>query len=119
MSSFMSLVGGVVACAAAVAAVAAKEPRSVDYSGKSTAELAGCVVLSLSESRGYEVQKSVNGASTEIILKFRAVGISGTAANFVIDDLGDRRRVTIFARGKDSGAPQVIAAKARKCVNPE
>lgn len=107
---------GAVMLACASVSAHCKEPRFVDYSQKQTADLAGCIALKLSEFRGYEVQKKNNGQTVELRLKFRVVGIGATAATFMVDDLGDRRRLTAYATGKETGLPRAIANQIRVCV---
>lgn len=92
-----------------------KEPRSVDQSQKTATELSACVVLKLTEARGYEVESRANGDVREIRLKFRVMGVAATAATFLIEDQGDHRQLTIFATGKPNGAPRTIAERARTC----
>jgi hypothetical protein len=94
------------------AALAAKEPRFTSESGKSLDDLAGCIALQVAESRGYELQKIATPAGVTLKMKFRVGGIAATAATFEIEDLGDRRRMRIFATGKANGAPRTIAGHA-------
>lgn len=107
---------GIIAVFASPVSAQAKEPRSVDYSAASVSEIAGCIALKLSESRGYEVSKSQTATGLDMKLRFRVVGVAATAATYLIDDLGDRRRLTIFATGKTSGAPRVISEGVRVCA---
>lgn len=95
----------------------AKEPRSVDLSPKSVQDLTACIVVDLAESRGYEIIKAPTLKGVEVKLRFRVVGVAATAATFDIEDLGDQRQLTIYATGKETGAPRVLASKARKaCI---
>jgi hypothetical protein len=103
--------------AAAPAGAKPKEPRSVDLSARPVEDLAGCVALRLAEASGYEIRKSQTASATELQMKYRVAGVAATAASFVIEDLGDKRRLTIFATGKSNGAPRTIAARTRQCVN--
>ena len=115
MKKWSTVLFGALVCASAAAS--AKEPQFVDYSQKSSADLAGCIALKLSEYRNYQVQKKETGQSIEMRMKFRIVGIGATAATFLIDDLGDRRRLTVFATGKETGLPRTIAGQTRECVS--
>lgn len=104
--------------AALALTAAGKEPRSVDRSQRSVAEITNCIVNRLSETRGYEVQRTGNAERTEVRMKFRVAGVAATAATFVTSDEGNFRQLTIFATGKATGAPRTIAAGVRSCAAP-
>jgi hypothetical protein len=112
----IATIGLGLAAALSSAPISAKEPRSVDLTAKSVSELAGCIALKLTETSGYEVQKTVDAAATEIRLKFRVMGVAATAATFRVEDLGANRQLTIYATGKETGAPRMIAANVRRCA---
>lgn len=112
LASFAALTG----IGAASASAEEKKPRSVDLSAKTVDDLAGCVVLRLAETRGYEIARATLPNGVEIKLKFRVVGVAATAATFLIEDLGPQRQLTIFATGKTNGAPRVFAERMRSCV---
>lgn len=109
---FLAFAGAI----AAAGPVAAKDPRSVDMSARSLNDLAGCIVLRLADTRGYEIAKAPLANGVEIRLKFRVAGVGATAATFLVEDLGEQRRLTIFATGKSNGAPRVFAERTRECV---
>lgn len=106
-----------IAALSAAAPVIAKEPRSIDMSDKSVNDLAGCIVLRLAETRGYEIAKAPLPNGIELRMKFRVAGVAATAATFLIEDLGAQRRLTIYATGKINGAPRVFAEGTRSCAN--
>lgn len=102
--------------AALTLTAAGKEPRSVDESQRSVADITDCIVNRLSETRGYEVQKMSMTSGTEVRMKFRVAGVAATAATFITEDKGNFRQLTIFATGKASGAPRTIATRIRTCA---
>lgn len=95
----------------------AKEPRFVGETARATEDLAGCIALKVAETRGYEVVTKARSDGLDLKMRFRITGIAATAATFQIDDLGSRRRLTIYASGKSTGAPRQIAEQAAKCAS--
>lgn len=96
--------------------VGAKEPTSVDFTGKGAPELSGCLALKVADYRLYRVVRTGDDQHVTLKIKFDVAGIPATAATFIVDDLGDRRRLTIFATGKANGLPKKVAVAARSCV---
>lgn len=97
-------------------AAQAKEPRFVGETPRATDDLAGCIALKVAESRGYELTTKPRSNGLDMKMRFRVTGIAATAATYQIDDLGDRRRLTVYATGKSTGAPRQIAARVVECA---
>ena len=105
-----------VAGASRADAAGAKAPQVVEDSLKPTEEIAGCVALRVSDFPGYELRKSSLPDGLELKLRFRVAGIAATAATVLIQDLGDRRRLSGHATGKAAGAPRTFLERIRTCA---
>lgn len=102
---------------ASAALIATGEPRSVDLTSRSVEEVTGCVVSTLADTRGYEIQKTATPTGNVVALKHRIMGIARTAARIEIVDAGAERRLIVFAGGKATGGPRVFAERTRVCAS--
>ncbi|WP_164521177.1 hypothetical protein [Sphingomonas sp. ABOLF] len=111
------LIGGcaVSTIAARADAARAKAPQIVVDSSKSVAEIAGCVALQASDFPGYEIRKSTLPDGVELKLRFRVAGIAATAATIRVQEVGELRRLSGHATGKESGAPRTFLERIRAC----